>query len=326
LQLAVERKYERDIDILLAEEFTVSREFATWFWRHTRFAETDAKVSDVFVSRSDSTGESDLIVLYESLQGSRRFALMIEDKIDAPLQPEQVARYRIRGQASISDGAIDDFEVILCSPESYQAALIQTASFDAFVSYEAISKFLKEHDATKRGVYRANFIAKAASRSANRWVRINDETTNAFWKSAYEFAARRFPILEMKKASFAKDSTWINFRPHDLPTLPRRIYISLKGDRGFIDLTFTGSVAHLFFEETRPILEADMTVHQTGKSAAIRIGVEGFKSSESWESAAPRVENAFLASERLIKFFRSNRILLEQAASKSVPTLPISGA
>jgi hypothetical protein len=119
-KLAVERKYERDIDILLAEEFTVSPAFAAWFWRHTRFGETDAKVSDVFVSRSDSTGESDLIVLYESLQGSKRFALMIEDKIDAPLQPEQVARYRIRGQSSISNGAIDDFEVILCSPESYQ--------------------------------------------------------------------------------------------------------------------------------------------------------------------------------------------------------------
>lgn len=80
--MAVERKYERDIDILLAEEFTVSSGFAAWFWRHTRFAETDAKVSDVFVSRRDSTGESDLIILYESLQGSKRFALMIEDKID----------------------------------------------------------------------------------------------------------------------------------------------------------------------------------------------------------------------------------------------------
>jgi hypothetical protein len=130
----------------------------------------------------------------------------------------------------------------------------------------------------------------------------------------------------MKKIVFAKDSTWIKFRPHDLPTLPRRIYISLKGDRGFVDLTFTSSIAHLFFEEITPILEDDMTVHQTGKSAAIRIVVEGFKSSEPWESAGLRVENAFLASERLIKFFRLNRILLVHAASNSIPTLPLNGA
>lgn len=67
--MALERKYERDIDILLAEEFSVSSEFARWFWQHTRFSEIEAKVVDVFVSRSDSTGESDLVVLYESVVG-----------------------------------------------------------------------------------------------------------------------------------------------------------------------------------------------------------------------------------------------------------------
>jgi hypothetical protein len=44
-----------------------------------------------------------------------------------------------------------------------------------------------------------------------------------------------------------------------MPTRPRRIYISFKGDRGFIDMTFMGSTAHLFSPLVQPILEDDMT-------------------------------------------------------------------
>lgn len=89
--MAAYRKYERDIDILLAEEFTVSPAFAAWFLAHTRFSDANAQVLDVYVSRSDSTGESDLVVVFEEIGGDSRFALLIEDKIDAPLQPEQEA-------------------------------------------------------------------------------------------------------------------------------------------------------------------------------------------------------------------------------------------
>jgi hypothetical protein len=55
--VAVGRKYGRDIDLLLAEEIPVSPEFATWFKNQTKFANLDAVVVDVFVSRSDATGE-----------------------------------------------------------------------------------------------------------------------------------------------------------------------------------------------------------------------------------------------------------------------------
>jgi hypothetical protein len=43
--MAVDRKYERDIDLLLAEEFAVSDTFATWFLNQTRFAGKRARVA-----------------------------------------------------------------------------------------------------------------------------------------------------------------------------------------------------------------------------------------------------------------------------------------
>jgi len=208
--VAVYRKFERDIDVLLAEEFAVSPAFSAWFLTHTRFSGADARVLDVYVSKTDSTGESDLVVVFEENGGDRRFALLIEDKIDAPLQPEQEVRYRLRAQAEMVCSDYSEAEIILCSPEAYSVARPSTAAFDGFVSYEAISGFLVEYDPTPRGAYRANFIATAALRSGNSWVKIDDDVTSAFWKEAHGIALREFPILEMNKPNLIKDSTWIS--------------------------------------------------------------------------------------------------------------------
>ncbi|WP_038384410.1 hypothetical protein [Bradyrhizobium elkanii] len=233
-------------------------------------------------------------------------------------QPDQEARYRQRGQADVLRGAFDSFAVVLCAPDAYKAADQIGQSFDAFVSYEEISRFIELEEVGIRARYRANFIRSAASRSANLWVRIDDEVTNEFWRKAYALASKEFPLLEMKPLKVTQGSTWINFRPHDLPTMPQRYYVSFKGDRGYIDLTFTSSVAYKFGPLVAAILDPDMTVHQTGKSAAIRLQVQGFQVTETWSAAEPKVRAAFAASERLITFFRANRSALSSAASESI--------
>jgi len=103
-----------------------------------------------------------------------------------------------------------------------------------------------------------------------------------------------------------------------MPTRPLRTYVSLKGDRGYTDLTFTGSTAYRLAPLVTPILEPDMTVHQTGKSAAVRIAVEGFQVSEAPEVSMPKVRAAFTACERLIRFYRRHRDTLDRAAAASV--------
>lgn len=321
--MAIERKYERDIDLLLAEEFAVSPPFAAWFLQHTKkFTDIRANVFDVYVSKSDVTGESDLVVVFDKAGGNSRFALLIEDKIDAPLQPEQEIRYRLRGDAEILREDYSDYEVVFCSPNEYRDSHPETASFDSYVSYEAIYTFLRDRDPNnRRSIYRANFVATATRRGGNTWTRVDDAVTNAFWKAAYDIAIKEYPDLEMKPLELTKDSTWINIRPLDMPTSPRRIYISFKGDRGFMDLTFTATVARLFVPLVKQLLEGDMTVHQTGRSAAIRIEVEGFKVTEPSEEVLSKVRRAFAACVRLVRFYRMNRDALNDAAAKSLPDL-----
>jgi len=315
--MAIGRKYERDIDLLLAEEFIVSKEFADWFLAKTKFSGDKAIVRDVYVSKSDTTGESDLLIVYVREVDSKLFAIHIEDKIDAPLQPEQESRYLLRAQGEVRQGKYADFDVVLCAPEFYRANQPDASEFQKFVSYEDMANFIGAHDSSLRGQYRSNFLLTATSRRINTWQKIDDDRTNKFWAAAYEVASREFPVLEMKEPKLTKDSTWINFQPLDMPTMPKRIYISFKGDRGYMDLTFSNCVAHEFESKVKPILEPGMTVHQTGRSSAIRMKVDGFEVSDSFEYSIEKARISFSACEQLIKLFRRHRTILMDAMTQS---------
>jgi hypothetical protein len=318
LPLAVERKYERDIDLLLAEEFAVNPAFAKWFRSNTGFRDRTANVADLFVSKSTNLGESDLIVLFEEEAG-RRFALLIEDKVDAPIQPDQAGRYRLRAEKDVRLGLYAEYAVILCAPRFYIESRPDLSVFDHRVSFEEIAAFFLQTEPTVREQYRAQFLATAATRRVNTWTREADETTDAFWEAAYQLATRDFPILEMKRLVVTKGSSWISFRPRDMPTQPKRTYISLKGDRGQIDLTFSNTIAHQFASVVSPWLNPGMAIHQTAASAAIRIETPGFRPDDGFDESLPKLREAFEASQRLIEFYRQHRPDLDQAAREATP-------
>jgi hypothetical protein len=320
VSMTIARKYERDIDLLLAEEFAVSPSFATWFLKQTRdFNGVQARVVDVGVSRSDTTGESDLVVVFED-QNGHNFALHIEDKIDAPLQPEQESRYRLRAQTTINQGVYSAFEVVLCCPKAYPLTHAESSRFDSCVHYEAISAFLKlQGENASRSAYRAEFVATAAKRSSPYGGRTDDPVTNMFWRAAYDIAVRDFPDLEMQEPEFTKGQTWVSFRPLDMPTQPRRIYVYCKGGCGYVDLTFSTCLARLFAPRLSAVLEKDMYVQQTGKATAIRIEVPSFEICEPNDAVLTKVRAAFGACVRLIQFYRQNRMLLNEAAAAALP-------
>jgi hypothetical protein len=316
------RFYERDIDILLAEELQVSPAFANWFLSATKCADCEAgKVLEVAVSKSDNLGESDLVVLFESVDTTSRFALFIEDKIDAPLQPEQLARYRKRAEIGRQRDFYSHFLVVLCSPKSYPKTHQDAEGFDAYVSYESIAAFLRENDpASTRNLYRAGIFANAATKLGHvGWVKETDALTDSFWQAAYNIAIREFPDLEMKPPNFASGTTWIAFRPHELPRQPRLVVVDLKAANGFADLTFSGILCRLFAPFVLPLLENDMTAHQAGKSTVVRLEIPTFGISAFDSTAEEHVRAAFTACTRLIRFYREHRLALDSAASNSLP-------
>lgn len=315
--MPVERIYERDVDLLVAEEFDVNPAFADHFKSLTKFAGESAVVSECWVSKSNNLGESDLEVVYQRDDGSR-FALMVEDKVDAGLQPDQAARYRLRGERERSRGSYSDYQIVLCAPTFYLGKQTGLDGFDLLISFEQLADFLDAGD--PRSQYRAAFLRTAAgTKKVNAWRREDDPATNAFWNAAYDLACNEFPILEMKRPALTKDSVWIVFRPRDLPTMPKRVSVELKGKSGYVDLTFANTTAHIFHPLVKHLIQPGMTIHQTGAAAAIRLAAPEFAIADGIQVGLPKVKVAFAAVARLIEFYRSSADGLYRHATSATP-------
>ena len=321
--ISVGRKYERDIDLFLAEEFAVSPDFAKWFLTQTKsFDEVDAQVDGVYVSKSDATGESDLVVIFKRENGTAHFALLIEDKIDAPLQPKQEERYRLRAADEVArtSSSYSEAAVIICAPQAYKNAHPETETFDAFVSYEAIAAFLKEQKPTSaRNEYRATFIETSSKKKINAPTITYDDVTDSFWKAVYKLATSDFSDLNMKPSRYARGTTWESFRPLDMPSMPKLIRVDLKGASGFVDLTFSYTLCRVMQPLVKSILEENMEIHQTGRACAIRLCVKPFTICEDFKTMEAPIRDALGASVRLVRFYFKNRAILDGAASASSP-------
>jgi hypothetical protein len=279
-----------------------------------------ASVIEVQISKSDNLGESDLIALFQKENGER-FALYIEDKINAPLQPQQAERYRMRAEHGLSNGLFSSYETVLCAPEVYLAAAPESELFDSRISYEAIGTFIRSsHPDGPRSAYRARLIESSIPKSATVWEREDDPATNAFWDAAYEIAHNEFREIEMKPLRMTKGSTWVTFRPSFMPTLPQPKYVAFKGGWGFMDLTFGNARDYLFAPKVQELLESGMDIVQTGKSVAIRLKVKPIEVCEVDDSARQKLRSAFAACVRLIRFYRQHQQVLDAAAAESRPT------
>jgi hypothetical protein len=254
---------------------------------------------------------------YQS-SGGNRFALLIEDKVDANLQPDQAKRYRLRAEKEQASGEYSDFEIILCAPKQYIDQRHDLDGFERKISFEQIADIIEQSHDT-RASYRATFLSSASQRPVNAWVREDDRETNQFWDAAYELAANEFPILEMKRLKLTKGSTWITLRPRDFPTMPKYARVDLKGGHGNVDLTFADTTAHQFHAAIQNLLRPQMSVHQTGASAAIRVETPRFGVSEGFSEAAPKIKAAFEAASHLIGFYCQFQKELNEGAAAATP-------
>ncbi len=135
---------ERDIDLLILEEFIASFEFLQWFV--SKVANHPAKAEallDAQRSVTQSNGESDIEIYFKDSAGNQ-VCLLIENKVNAALQPQQAERYRERGQTYRDHEACTDFYTILMAPKSYFGADVALKGFDASITYEDIRDWFRQ--------------------------------------------------------------------------------------------------------------------------------------------------------------------------------------
>jgi hypothetical protein len=303
-KFSIDRITERDVDVSITEELNISLPFANWVVGHTaRFKDKKLTNAEAFVSLFDSSGETDVTVILTD-QDENNFGLLIENKIDAMFQPNQIERYFHRGNRGILDKKWSGFAVVVLAPRAYLERHVECAKADAQIAYEDVAAFFKERDPTLRGQYRAAFFENAAPRGSSAYIRQQDDETNEFWNAAYLLATDNFPILEMRQPDYASGTTWVTFRPSDLPS---RVHVDLKADRGIVDLTFSNVNRDRFANVASGWLLANSNIQQASKSSVIRQHCTPFVVSPEFQEVKSAVEDGFKKCKLAVEYFRLHR-------------------
>lgn len=310
MKVNVFRLYERDVDLILLEEFMLNRPLLGHVMAGLGL-KADIVDCEGAVSLCDQDGESDVVVAVTVCGEKKPLALMIEDKLDACLQPRQAARYRLRGARGVAEGRWSGFRTLLCAPQAYIDNVQGHEDFDGFFSLETLAGWMKVSGG-EYGVYHAMLLEIASARASSPYVRPKDDVTDRVWNDIYHLAHAEFQVLEMRPPDFASRQTWLTFRPQDMA---KGIYILCKGSDGKADLTFNGVSREDLAHAVSDVLEPDMTVHQTGKSAALRLvfsPVDLFGFTHLRDEFTPMLAQ----SARLVEFYRRYRKRMERIATK----------
>lgn len=259
---------ERDVDLFLVEELVASPAFRAWF---TSTLEIGADFELIAVERSalSSSGESDLDLVFES--SASRTVVLVENKIDAIMQPRQAERYQERASARRAEPGVTQVLTLLVAPERYAP---DTAGFDRRVTYEGIRAALVSNGAAdSRTKYKLRLLELAMDRARTGWVAIPSESTSAFWSRYFELAKELAPQLRMPRPG-AKPalSSFVVFKP---TALRKGVRLFHKLPYGRVDLQFDGRAAEMdaFHDQYRSTYRDGMYVARASKSFALRVDV-----------------------------------------------------
>jgi hypothetical protein len=265
---------ERDIDLLVMEELSVSNEFREWFSSRVFGEPIYQSEIGAWHSVSDSQlGESDLIFLFEAVYGPRT-AVLIENKIDAPPQPQQGERYRLRGEKGLKEGYWEKFKTCVIAPSKYLISSKHSESYDVEISYEEIlAYFQSRHPRGERFSYKARILLEGIEQNRRGYQPEHNEETTKFVSDYFAFASEEYAHLGMQEAKpRPAGSTWVMFYPK---SLPKNINLVHQLTAGLVKVFFNGQAES--FDALREKYDSKLPdnawIEIAGKSVAISIVV-----------------------------------------------------
>ena len=285
---------ERDIDLLLMEEFHVSPEFVAWF--SAQVGLTDVEFSGAWHSVSDHDGETDLLLRIRT--GDGQVGVLIENKIAAPEQANQDARYHLRGSRAQTAGHFDRFVTCICAPEKYLAGIPISSQYKYRISYEAIRDWYSERR-DPRHQWRTQIMNEAIQQGRRGYVMIVNSTKSQFHHDYWDYIQRRHPTILMREPTAkGSKSDWMIMRSTDMP---KGVHIVHKNDKGCVDLDFARSKV-LDLRAATIDWPEDFRLVQKGGSAVVSLNVRRMDMALSLSAQEALMEEAMAAVHRLIPF------------------------
>ena len=285
---------ERDVDLLLMEEFHASDEFVAWFCNEIGIG--GASPAGAWHSLSDTDGESDLLL--RVLKEGRRIGILIENKIAAPEQDLQAERYHLRGIKSREQGKLDDYLTVMCAPSRYLDALSPTSVYQNRVSYEQIAAWFSAQPG-RRAAWRHHIMLEAIEQGRRGYTMAVNAATTAFHFDYWEHIQKRHPRIHMARPkSRGSKSSWIIFKGHDFS---KGVNMHHKLDQQVLELGFPGrSIEEVLAAKSD--WPDDIMPVQKGGTASLAIRVPPVDMTLGLAAQLPAIEVALAAAYRLMPF------------------------
>lgn len=199
-KIAIAGVSERDIDLLLLEEFQSSTSFQEWFVTQILGASTClGRCVAAERSVTHSTGESDLEITFSDASESLT-RIMIENKVNAGLQHQQAARYHERGDFHIASNQCVACHIVIVAPAHYFGSPDATKGFGSRITYEQIlAWFLNATELGERRKYKVALLKSAIDKGTLGYQPEEDALATCSWRDYWRLARDYAPELEMKQ-------------------------------------------------------------------------------------------------------------------------------
>lgn len=319
--------YERDLDLLFAEEFYSSPAFAKWFGdqilknltKPENFSPprekkehklNPAKFSEVSHSVVATGGETDVLAIYQTDAG-KEWLVLIENKINVGFQELQPERYYIRAEDLAKKRQADGYSVVLIAPLQYFKKSKSNYEFEAAISYEDVRDwFIKESNLGERARYKAAILNLAIEKKGkNPGVPKVNIFCQAYDKFLRSVQAEFKDVILLSNLQAPRSDIWINY---NLPTdIAGKNYIVHKAEDGVVGLYFSGEAANYekinqrYAKWLTANNDTGLAINKANKSLSLTLKVPKLSIEVDFAEQQEKAREAFQAITKLVEIYRS---------------------
>ena len=291
MEIKFDTTLERDMDLLIMEEFICSPQFARIFLDIAGIPSDYTIEQAIHSMRDTDLGESDIVFIL-NVHG-RRYAIHIEDKVDALAMPNQRGRYSQRAEKDIATGLYDKYAVFIVAPEKYLSTNHEAQKYENKVSYELLRGYFANMQ-DPRSQYKLALIDRAIYDQKMGYQWEANPGVVSFCAAMDDYQKRHYPTLPIGSQAW-----WRGYK-----TLIATATIVYKANKGYCDLQFSNCTREHLLSQVKSYLSDRMTVEKAGKSASVRIAVPSVWFEKCFDEKIPEVDAALNAMTELYELSR----------------------
>lgn len=250
---------EHEIDFSVAQLVETSDPFRRWFLSQAESAiGLDEYIGGALHASYAGEGESDIEFGFLTKTGNHHIVL-VENKIDAAKQPDQIDRYYNRGQFRVERDNWDSYTVCLLAPERYVSEEDE-AGFESIISYEDVIEQLENLSHDGAGFLQAVFET-ALTRSRTSTTADASDTLDAVRDRFLNKTEIQYIESDPEYTGYNKRTSFKSTHPEHHDAIRYDVFVGEKGDTGHTNVRIQIQSDDDLTEEEREYLKSRVSEH-----------------------------------------------------------------